>query len=50
MLKYISRVHENHSDNPIKLIVYLLICFDGVFNLALAAVYILKAISAWNLL
>ena len=31
MLKYISQVHENHSNNPIKLIVHLLISFGDNF-------------------
>ena len=35
MLKYTSRVHENHFNNPIKLIVHLLICFGNDFTLAL---------------
>ena len=29
MLKYISQVHENHSNNPIKLILHLLISSGG---------------------
>ena len=37
--KCISWVHENHSNNPIKLIVHLLICFGSDFTLALGAVY-----------
>ena len=37
MLKYISRVHKNHSNNLEKLIVYLMpICFGSDFTLALA--------------
>ena len=39
MLKYISCVHENHSNNPIKLIVHLLISFGSGFTLALGVVY-----------
>ena len=31
VLKYILQVHENHSNNPIKLIVHLLISFSGDF-------------------
>lgn len=31
MLKHISRVHENHSNDPIKLIVHLLISFGSDF-------------------
>ena len=29
MLKYISQVYENHSNNPIKLIVHLIISSSG---------------------
>ena len=31
MLEYISEVHENHSNNPIKLKVHLLISYSGDF-------------------
>ena len=31
MLKYISHIHENHFNNPIKLIVHLVITFGGEF-------------------
>ena len=31
MPKYISQVHENHSNNPIKLIVHLPISFGSAF-------------------
>ena len=31
MLEYISQAHENHSNNPIKLIVHLLISFGSDF-------------------
>ena len=31
MLKYISHIHENHSNNSIKLIVHLVITFGGEF-------------------
>ena len=37
MVKYISRVHENHFNDPIKLIVHLLICFGSDFTLELGA-------------
>lgn len=39
MPKYISQVHENHPNNPIKLMAHLLICFGSDFTLALGAVY-----------
>ena len=35
MLKYVSQVYENHSDNPIKLIVHLLISSGGDFFFSL---------------
>ena len=35
MLKYISQVYENHSNNPIKLIVHLLISSGGDFFFSL---------------
>ena len=39
MLKYTpSRVHENHFNNTINLIVHLLICFSSDLTLALGAV------------
>ena len=31
MLKYISHIHENHSNYPIKLIVHQVITFGGDF-------------------
>ena len=35
MLKYISQVHQNHSNRPKKLIVHLLIIFGGDFLFSL---------------
>ena len=31
MLKYNSHIHENHSNNPIKLLVHLVITFGSDF-------------------
>ena len=43
MLEYISQVHENHSNNPIKLIFHLLISFGSDFLFSFG----IEKISSW---